>query len=320
MERRREVRVDDLAPVVVGNLLQRMADLAADPAGVVDQDVDGADAGEEVPHGGGVGQVGAVLVDLVHVRAVAAERVGDGGADAVRGAGDDRDLACQYCRASQSCRHGAHFPAGSGGGATDARGTRNIGWRTSTSAVGPLSILAMRASTAAPPSSARGMQTLVTGTSRKARHSSSSKLTTETCAGTATPAVTQRGQHPEQLVDAADTAGRRQRAGSQHLPGGVPAAFLGGGRVPDGDLQAQRRAVPAGRAHAAVHRVDVSRAVDEHDAAVPEAGHVVDEQPHRARLVHDDVVAAVGTAPVHVDVRDLAHAGVGASPPQRGGQ
>ena len=98
VERRGEVRVDDRVPVVVGYLLQRMADLAADTAGVVHQDVDGADAGEELATAAGRSgraQVGAtVLVDLVHGRAVVAQRAGDGGADAVRGAGDDRGLAC----------------------------------------------------------------------------------------------------------------------------------------------------------------------------------------------------------------------------------
>ena len=69
-----------------------------------------------------------------------------------------------------------------------------------------------------------------------------------------------------------------------------------------------------------MQRVDGAWAVDKHDAAVAEVGHVVDEQAHRAGLVHDDVVAAVGTAPVHVDVRDLAHSGVGAGQPQGSGQ
>ncbi len=131
---------------------------------------------------------------------------------------------------------------------------------------------------------------------------------------------TQRREHPEELVDAADAARCRQRAGSQHLPGGIPAAFLGGGRVPDGYFQAKRGAAAAGCAYPAMHGVDVARPVNKPDAAVAEAGHVVDEQPHGPCLVHDNVIAAVGTAPVHVNMRDLVHAGVRPGLAQRGGQ
>ena len=80
------------------------------------------------------------------------------------------------------------------------------------------------------------------------------------------------------------------------------------------------RAVPPGRRDPAVHGVDLARPVDQHDAAVPEAGDVVEEQPDRAGLVHHDVVALVRAAPVHVDVRDLVHAGVRAALAQRGRQ
>ena len=65
------------------------------------------------------------------------------------------------------------------GDATDRRDSSFIGSRIITSPAGCRSILAISWSTAAPPSSASGMATLVTGTSRKARHSSSSKLTTD---------------------------------------------------------------------------------------------------------------------------------------------
>ena len=46
-ERARQVRVDDGLPVVVGDLLERPADLADDAARVVDEDVDPADRGDE---------------------------------------------------------------------------------------------------------------------------------------------------------------------------------------------------------------------------------------------------------------------------------
>ena len=53
-----------------------------------------------------------------------------------------------------------------------------------------------------------------------------------------------------------------------------------------------------------------------------EAGHVVEEQPDGGRLVHDDVVALVGTAPVDEHVRHRAQRLVGAGaagvlPPRR---
>ena len=64
------------------------------------------------------------------------------------------------------------------------------------SPAGCRSILAISWSTAAPPSSASGMATLVTGTSRKARHSSSSKLTTDISPGTSTPAARRAAMTP----------------------------------------------------------------------------------------------------------------------------
>ena len=42
-----------------------------------------------------------------------------------------------------------------------------------------------------------------------------------------------------------------------------------------------------------VHSVDFARTVDQQDAAMPEAGDMVDEQADRTRLVHHHVVAAV---------------------------
>src|SRR5262249_51744740 len=77
------------------------------------------------------------------------------------------------------------YPAG--GLATEARRIRLIGWRIITSLTGSRPIRAVSACTAALPSSASGMATLATGTSRNARHSSSSKLTTDICAGTPMP-------------------------------------------------------------------------------------------------------------------------------------
>ncbi len=71
---------------------------------------------------------------------------------------------------------------------TDSRLINVIGLLTSTSCSGPPSTLVTSASTAALPSSARGIATLDTATSRNARHSSSSKLSTDIAPGTATPA------------------------------------------------------------------------------------------------------------------------------------
>ena len=83
---------------LVGDVLERVADLPADAPGAVDQDVDAADPGEEVLDRRGVGEVDVVLVDAVHRRPVAAQRLGDRGADAVRGAGHHRGLAGQAVR------------------------------------------------------------------------------------------------------------------------------------------------------------------------------------------------------------------------------
>ena len=71
-ERARQVRVDDGPPVVVRDLLERSADLPDDAAGVVDQDVDRADALDERGDLLAVGDVDGVLVDPVHGRAVRA--------------------------------------------------------------------------------------------------------------------------------------------------------------------------------------------------------------------------------------------------------
>ena len=80
--------------------------------------------------------------------------------------------------------------------------------------------------------------------------------------------------------------------------------------------------MPPGRGGPAVHGVHLTRTVNEQHAAVAKAGHVVKEQPDRARLVHDDVVALVGTAPVDVHVRHRAQrlVGLGAAGAQRGGE
>ena len=93
-----QVRVDDRVPVLVGHLLQRVADLAGHSPGVVDQDVDGAGAGEELPHRARVGQVGGVLVHSVDGRTTVGQRPGDRGADTVRGTGHDRRFARQASR------------------------------------------------------------------------------------------------------------------------------------------------------------------------------------------------------------------------------
>src|SRR6202007_1927577 len=93
-----QVGVNDCTPVVVGDLLQRTANLPDDSAGVVDQDVDAAEPGEEVPYLVGTGEVGGVLVDTMHDGSLVAECLSDGGADAVRCAGHDRRLAGQAGR------------------------------------------------------------------------------------------------------------------------------------------------------------------------------------------------------------------------------
>ena len=72
------------------HLLKRAADLADDPAGGVDQDVDRADGAEVVPDGGRVGKVSGrqptvegdgLFVDPVHLRSVRRQGVRDRGAD-----------------------------------------------------------------------------------------------------------------------------------------------------------------------------------------------------------------------------------------------
>src|SRR5260370_31144640 len=179
-ERSGQVRVDDRVPVVVAALLLRVTGLPARSAGVVDQDVRPAHCGEELPHGGRHGQVDGVFVDPVDLRSLAAERIGDLGSDAVGGSGDDRHPARQSsCHGAPSWVPGAR--------PTEARGTRNIGSRTRTFAGGVPSTPLISASTPAAPSSASGMATLLTRPSRNARHSSSSKLTTETSPGTRAP-------------------------------------------------------------------------------------------------------------------------------------
>src|SRR5215469_15257970 len=97
-ERAGQVRIDDRVPVLVGHLLQRVTDLAGHSPGVVDQDVDGAGAGEELPHRIAVGQVGGVLVDPMDGRPVTGQRLRDRGADAVRGTCHDRRFARQAPR------------------------------------------------------------------------------------------------------------------------------------------------------------------------------------------------------------------------------
>src|SRR5215469_8415303 len=97
-ERAGQVRIDDRVPVLVGHLLQRVTNLAGHSPGVVDQDVNGAGAGEELPHRVAVGQVGGVLVDPMDGRSLTGQRLGDRGADAVRGACDDRRFARQAPR------------------------------------------------------------------------------------------------------------------------------------------------------------------------------------------------------------------------------
>ena len=92
-ERARQVRVDHGPPVVVAHVLERPSDLADDAACVVDEDVDAADLRDEGGDLLGVAHVDRVAVAAVHGRAVRLERGGDPAADAVRGAGDDRDAA-----------------------------------------------------------------------------------------------------------------------------------------------------------------------------------------------------------------------------------
>src|SRR6185437_7005774 len=73
-ERAGQVRVDDRAPVVVGHLLERPADLADHTARVVDEDVDAPDRADEVVHLRGVRDVDRVLVAAVDDGACALER------------------------------------------------------------------------------------------------------------------------------------------------------------------------------------------------------------------------------------------------------
>jgi hypothetical protein len=108
--------VDHRLPGAVADLLERPADLADDPAGRVDQDVDRADGREKAGHGGRVGQVGGdhrrpvqgrrLLVDPVNLGSVRRQGRRDRGPDPVGGPGDDRHPACQ-CHI-QALRF--HFP------------------------------------------------------------------------------------------------------------------------------------------------------------------------------------------------------------------
>jgi hypothetical protein len=104
-ERRGQVGVDHRPPSVVGDLVERAADLADDPAGRVDQDVHRSDGGEEGGNGDRVGQVHGghrrpvqahgSLVDPVNLGPVRREGVRDRQPDPVGGPSNDRDPACQ---------------------------------------------------------------------------------------------------------------------------------------------------------------------------------------------------------------------------------
>jgi len=61
--------------------------------GAVDQDVDSADADEELCHGRGHGQVGQVLIDAMDAGGVTPQGVGDARSDPVRRSGDDGRLS-----------------------------------------------------------------------------------------------------------------------------------------------------------------------------------------------------------------------------------
>ena len=110
-----EIRIDDHVPILLGHAHGKAI---AGEAGVVDQDVDAGEIGEDLlderlhggvvgdVHGVGLGQAGVLRVDLIggalgirlragnhgHARAFAGEAQGDGVADAAAGAGDDGDL------------------------------------------------------------------------------------------------------------------------------------------------------------------------------------------------------------------------------------
>ena len=86
------------------------------------------------------------------------------------------------------------------------------------------------------------------------------------------------------------------------------------------DTRGQRQRRAAGGGDPAVHGVDVARPVDEHDAAVSETSDVVDEQPDRAGLVHDDVVTPVGPRRLTKTCGTSRTPGGLSGQPQRGGQ
>ena len=111
-----------MLPLLVGNLFGAADHREA--AGVVDEDVDPAPAGEDGVHGArdvgghrhvaaegqGVGALAAELLDeavergRIHVqpgqlRALPREGAGDGGTDALSGVGDDHDLALEAAHA-----------------------------------------------------------------------------------------------------------------------------------------------------------------------------------------------------------------------------
>ena len=136
----------DMVPVLVGHLLDEGA--AAD-AGIVEQDVDGAELGQRRGHDllgrivagdvaaeGGDGVVAGMRlldrrfrpVDRQHLRALVGEQLGRRGADARRRSGHDRDLSGQsgqgclrFFTASLPLLHRASPPPSYGGGGPKGR-------------------------------------------------------------------------------------------------------------------------------------------------------------------------------------------------------
>ncbi len=263
VERGGQVRVDHRVPVVIGHLLQRVADLADDPAGGVDQDVHRADGVKETAAHGGLGGSGRRCP--CRRRGPSRRRAQSASAIAVpipwAAAGDDRHPACQsllvrLIRSAPSWSSRLASVAPRPRPATPGTSARGPGRRSR----GVPSILAIRASTAAAPSSASGMQTLVTGTSRKARHSSSSKLTTETSPGTATCASRSAASTPNSwsMLPTPQAVGSGPAAAGAWSLSQPPSSVAGACRI----VTARPSAAQCRRAAVdpAVHGVDVASA------------------------------------------------------------
>ena len=90
----RQVRVDDVVELLVGDFLNGASYLATHATGAVHQNVGTTDARHERVDGFRVGDVDGVLVDTVHRRAVLGQSFGDCSTDALSRTRNDGHFAC----------------------------------------------------------------------------------------------------------------------------------------------------------------------------------------------------------------------------------